>query len=44
MNHLIEFDTIIPFAQFCAELLRQGIAFTAHECPQGYHVILTGGY
>ncbi len=41
----IEFTSVIAFAQFCAELVRQGIKHEAHERTNGeFLVTLTGGY
>jgi hypothetical protein len=45
MNHLIEFHDVIAFTKCCAELLRQGLTFRAHEHTNGeFHIILLGGY
>lgn len=41
----IEFTSVVAMAQFLAELVKQGIRFTAHERTNGeYLVTLTGGY
>jgi hypothetical protein len=38
----VDFRNVVDMAQFCAELVRQGIAFYAGEHSGGYRVILTG--
>ena len=38
----VDFREISDFAQFCAELVRQGIAFYAGPHGSGYRVTLTG--
>lgn len=40
----IEFTDVVAFAKFCAELTRQGIAFTAHERTNGEFLITLTGY
>lgn len=38
----VEFTCVFKFAQFCAELTRQGIAFKGAETSAGFAVTLTG--
>lgn len=37
-----KFDDIAQAAQFCAELVRQGIAFEMHACGDTFIVVMTG--
>ena len=40
----IEFTDVVSFAQFCAELVRQGILFEAHERTNGEYLVALTGY
>lgn len=37
-----KFGDITQAAQFCAELVRQGIAFEMHVCADTFIVVMTG--
>lgn len=41
----IEFTNVVQFARFCAQLMREGVRFIAHERSNGEFLItLTGGF
>lgn len=42
MPNKLQFSNVVAFAQFCAELTRQGIAFNGAEHGGDYFVTLTG--